>query len=212
MTFPLHSYPSSIEDELDLFTAINNFATICIGRIDASQTGIAIEDDTGLPASGMLSIDNEIILYEFINTSGANPVLSNCHRGYDDTQAAIHSDGAAVEMRWVAKNHNAVVNSIIAIENELGVTPKGSYSSVAARLSANLPALIQTPINPMTPTDWSFTHTRKRLVGVQLWRFNEDTNNYELFTAPIEQVVDPMGTSQVNINLTEPETGYIVIN
>lgn len=201
------SFPVTIDTAEDLLIAINNFSTTCVGVLSSGQTSIAIKSATNLPPSGLVSIDNEIIYYAFINGAGANPVLSNCSRGFDNTIAAQHGDNSKVEMRWVARHHNLLSATIRLLEAVLGVQPQAGFVDMAARLANELPLVLQIP-NQM---DWSFNHSRKRIVGVQLWRLNTGTGNYDLFTAPIDQDLDVSGVSTVTIQLSTAEQGFIVV-
>ena len=202
------SYPATIDNAEDLYIAINNFSTTCSGLVSAGQTGIAVADVTRLPPSGMVSIDDEVIFYEYI--SGL--VLSNCHRGYDNTTPSQHADGSRVEVRWVAEHHNRLSVAIRTIESILGVDPRGGFLDVAERLAKNLP--IVTPM--ASASSWVITHDRKRVVDVQLWRRvigAPNPNTYERFTAPITQVVDFAGISTVTAEFGtgNAEEGYIVV-
>ena len=66
--------------------------------ITSTSDTIVLSNVTGLPASGFIKIDNEIINYGFI-TQDANAVtgtLSSCFRGQQDTIAVSHTSGTAV--------------------------------------------------------------------------------------------------------------------
>ena len=66
--------------------------------ITSSSTEIVLNDVTGLPASGFIKIDDEIINYGYItqNTNATSGTLYNCFRGQANTTAAVHADGAAI--------------------------------------------------------------------------------------------------------------------
>mgnify|MGYP006279547103 CR=1 FL=1 len=204
------SYPASLDSAEDLYIATNNTATVLVGAITPSSTSITIANASGLQAtSGLVSIGSEIIKYSSIDTGGVNPVLLGCTRGFDGSVAKSHTDGSRVDIRWVADHHNVLSSAIRKIQNELGVSPSSAdFSSVALRLAANLPLIVPMSLG----TDWSFTHDRRRIVGVQLWRSN-GLGGYELFTAPVSQELNPAGTAQVTINLGagNDEEGFIVV-
>jgi hypothetical protein len=66
--------------------------------ITSTATSVVLSDVTGLPASGFVKIDSEIINYGYI-TQDANAVtgtLYNCFRGQQSTIAAGHTATAAV--------------------------------------------------------------------------------------------------------------------
>ena len=60
--------------------------------ITSSSTEIVLSNATGLPASGFIKIDNEIINYGYIT----NNTLYSCFRGQQNTTAAAHTAGAIV--------------------------------------------------------------------------------------------------------------------
>ena len=60
--------------------------------INASVTTITLSGTAGLPAQGFIKLDNEIIVYGYIQGN----TLYNCFRGQQGTTAAIHNTGTAV--------------------------------------------------------------------------------------------------------------------
>lgn len=62
------------------------------GTINSTVTSITLNSTVGLPASGFVKIDNEIINYSYIDGN----VLSNCFRAQQNTTAASHTTGTAV--------------------------------------------------------------------------------------------------------------------
>jgi hypothetical protein len=63
-----------------------------VGGINASVTTIPLNSTVGLPASGFVKIDNEIINYGYISGNS----LYNCARGQQNTTAASHTNSTAV--------------------------------------------------------------------------------------------------------------------
>ena len=66
--------------------------------ITDTSTEIVLNDVTGLPASGFIKIDNEIINYSYIiqNTNATSGTLYNCFRGQQNTIAVGHTAAATV--------------------------------------------------------------------------------------------------------------------
>ena len=62
------------------------------GTINSSVTQITLSSVVGLPASGFVKIDSEIINYGYIDGN----TLYNCFRGQANTTAASHTTGATV--------------------------------------------------------------------------------------------------------------------
>lgn len=63
-----------------------------VGGMSAVATQVTLNSVIGLPATGFIKIDNEIINYGYISGN----TLYNCFRGQQDTTAASHSNGATV--------------------------------------------------------------------------------------------------------------------
>ena len=66
--------------------------------ITATSTSIVLNDVTGLPATGFVKIDDEIINYSYItqNTNAKTGTLFNCSRGQQETIAVGHTAAATV--------------------------------------------------------------------------------------------------------------------
>jgi hypothetical protein len=66
--------------------------------ITSTSTTIVLNDVTGLPATGFIKIDDEIINYSYItqNTNAKSGTLYNCFRGQQDTIAVGHTAAATV--------------------------------------------------------------------------------------------------------------------
>ena len=62
------------------------------GGISATDTEIPLDSAVGLPASGFVKIDNEIINYGYISGN----TLYNCFRAQQNTTAAAHADATPV--------------------------------------------------------------------------------------------------------------------
>ena len=62
------------------------------GGINATVNQITLNSVVGLPATGFIKIDNEIINYGYISGN----TLYNCFRAQNNTTAASHNTGAAV--------------------------------------------------------------------------------------------------------------------
>ena len=66
--------------------------------ITSTSTEVVLNDVTGLPASGFIKIDDEIINYGYItqNPNAISGTLYNCFRGQQNTIAAAHTATATV--------------------------------------------------------------------------------------------------------------------
>ena len=197
------SYPASLDGANDYLLTANNISTTIPSLLSSVATTVTVASTAGFPTSGVFSINNEVIRY----TGKSGNDLTGCDRGYDGTTAVQHAAGSTVEMRWVSAHHSLVVTGLLNLQSVLGINPQGSNSTVAERLSFTLPATV----TKSATTNWNTTHTRDRIVTVQLYE-QTATNTYSLFTAPIQQVVNVGGTSEINITLPTAKTGYIIYN
>jgi len=70
--------------------------------ITSTSTSVVVSDVTGLPASGFVKIENEIINYGYItqNTNAVSGTLNNCFRGQQDTIAVGHTGGISLPVYW----------------------------------------------------------------------------------------------------------------
>jgi hypothetical protein len=201
---PASLYPAALDDDSSLYSITNDFATLLTAGINAGATTIPVASTAGLPPIGVVSIDTEIIYYT--GTTGTS--LTGCTRGYDSSAAEAHAIGTRVELRIVADHHNSLAAAIKTIETALGINPFGTFANVAALLANITPGIVL--VNAPT-TNWTFTHLRKRIVGVQLWQ-KTGTNIYTRFDNAMSQLVDPLSVSTVTITLGSAQQGYIIYN
>ena len=205
-------YPAALDSPEDLLVAQNNWTTRTILAVGILDTEILLERVDGLQtANGLLSIDDEIVAYTSIDTSGTYPMLLGCKRGYDGTEAKGHDKGAPVEDRWVAEHNNRLVAAVKDIVAALGDTPNYepstnvAYTSMVARLSRALPLLVSMPLL----STWTAVHNRRRVVAVSL--FKATAKGLTPFQAPVIQTVDLLGSSSVTATLDSPMTGYMLL-
>jgi hypothetical protein len=82
---PIQVWVQRMDGQKSLTSALN-------GAITADTTTITLDDATGLPATGFIEIDAEVIQYGYITGN----TLYNCFRGQNNTTAASHADNASV--------------------------------------------------------------------------------------------------------------------
>jgi hypothetical protein len=66
--------------------------TISGGTLSSVNTTVTLNSTVGLPATGFIKVDSEIIAYGAISGN----TLTSCSRGQDNTTAASHTNGTAV--------------------------------------------------------------------------------------------------------------------
>ena len=100
------------------------------GANSTSGTTITVASTTAtpaFPASGTISIDNEVITY----TAKTATTFTGCVRGADGTTAAVHTAvGAVVNHYETALHHSVLASALIAAETKLGT---GATTPVANR-------------------------------------------------------------------------------
>jgi hypothetical protein len=62
------------------------------GTLSSTNTTVTLDSTVGLPATGFIKVDSEIIGYGAISGN----TLTSCSRGQDNTTAASHTNGTAV--------------------------------------------------------------------------------------------------------------------
>lgn len=120
------SYPTSIDTDSDLYLTKNQLSGILNGSLDASQTTVTMTSTTGFPAVGVVTVDSEVIKY----TSTNSTQLLGCTRGFDGTGATTHSSGATVKHAVTAIHHNALKDSLIAVETDVANTVRRNMQNI----------------------------------------------------------------------------------
>jgi hypothetical protein len=112
-------YPGAIATDADLFKAKDRSASTLTSNIDAATLSIPVADGTRFVANEVITIDSE----QMVVCSVAGNTLTICTgtRGFDWTDPAPHSVGAAVRGQVTAWHHNAMSEEVKAVENALGV-------------------------------------------------------------------------------------------
>ena len=209
------AWPTTIPTRNDLHVVVNDWRAALTADINSTQTGIAVSTATvggnSIPNQGIISIGTEIVRYNGINTAGLNPILLNCTRGYDGTQAKSWPTNTPVELRWVATHHNIIADTLLAVMQSLGIEfldatqqrGSGVWPNLKTKLDATLPLIV-----PFTAaTNWTAQHTRRRVVAVELYELIAP-DTYRKFDAPITQTVNASGTGPSTVTV-EPFTGAI---
>jgi hypothetical protein len=206
------TWPADVDTNDELLIALNNWWTTLPAGISNGDTTFSISNGDQLQdTQGVLSIEDEVIYYATLTRTPYSAVLGGVIRGYDGTIARPHVAGTRVELRWVAKHHNGLVQRIRVLETFIGPVPHQDvlngipFDSLAARLEQNLPLVVAA-----TGATWTIPHERRRLVGVQLWR-EIAPGIFDQTDAPTSQVVNPTGTSTVTVEFGDAVNGYAIL-
>lgn len=196
-------YPAAF----DVFNApLNNWETTLSATINSSVTSIGLASVTGLPASGVLTIDNEIIYYASI----AGTTLNGCVRAFtqDPSEAVSHSGGTKVERRLIANDVSTLQSSVSSLETYVGLYER--LTSAGATFVEG--ASNQTLGTIFTiPTGYRFAtieYNVTRIMGAGASRFEKgtlDVIKYSTTGANLDQTnftIDSTGTTPASTGAT----------
>lgn len=111
------SYPAAIAPDSALIVADDRKSSTLLGAISAGTTTIVVTSGV-FSAYSVVTIENERIL---LGASVISGTYTGCTRGYDNSTAASHVNGVAVNANVVAAHHNVLRTEIQAVEGALGV-------------------------------------------------------------------------------------------
>lgn len=109
-------YPTALDTDTTLLTAVNNCAGVLSGGVSNSVTSFALVTTSCFPSSGIFVIDSEYVIY----TSKTSTTLDGLTRAALSSSAAAHSSGAQVRMTGHSAYFNSHRDAIKAIQAKLG--------------------------------------------------------------------------------------------
>src|SRR5262249_32907815 len=109
-------FPALLDTADSLITAANRAQTTLGGAISNFDTSMTVPSTTGFPSTGILTIENELIIY----TGKTGTSFTGLVRGAFGTSAASHTSGRPVRMNVTAEYHNTLVNALIPTQAKLG--------------------------------------------------------------------------------------------
>jgi hypothetical protein len=143
----LNNYPTSQDTDNTLEILVNNWSTTLSASCTDTDTTIHLTTVVNLPNEGVLSFTDNAEIIHYTGKSGND--ITGCTRGYDSSTATAHSSGCGIEMRYIARLHNYIKDTIIAIEVKLdtreAVANKGIASGYASLDASTLVPLAQIP-------------------------------------------------------------------
>lgn len=110
------AFPTTVATAADLLTAGNRDSSTLNGAISAGVTTLVVISGV-FENYSVVTIDNERVKLGAQTISGT---YTGCTRGFDNSTAASHATGAAVNANVVAAYHNTLASEIIAVETSLG--------------------------------------------------------------------------------------------
>jgi len=125
-------YPTGIDANDNLLEVKDKKQTALSDPLTIGElVEIVVASTSGFPDIGYLTIDNEVIKYDAKEATKFKTLT----RGCQSTSAAAHLKGSKVYLNVLAIHHNILKDTIIKIEQELGISPKGTYTTVEERLA-----------------------------------------------------------------------------
>lgn len=109
------TFPTTVDTATQLYTAVNGVQTTLTAGISNSDTVVPVTDTTSFPSVGYFVVGTEIISY----TGKTGTTFTGCTRGANGSVAASHVSMDVAYARIVADHHNALMNAIIAVEQNI---------------------------------------------------------------------------------------------
>jgi hypothetical protein len=127
-------FPPQLDEVKQFGAAVNNCSSRLAEALAGNASSLTLVDASRFPDSGFLTLDiagagtamtAEIVYYD----GKAGNVLTLVARGQDGTTAKAFAIGARAEMRHIARHHNLVAETIVALE-------QSAFDLDAAKLEA----------------------------------------------------------------------------
>lgn len=117
------SWPSAVPTTAGLYgNLVDNCATALNGALTAGAVTITVDDTTGFPSSGILSIRSaagtgtpEVCAY----TGKTGTTFTGVTRNYNSRLNQAWADNDVVELLWTAEHFNRAMEEVIAIAQNL---------------------------------------------------------------------------------------------
>lgn len=123
-------YPAALDTPVSLGEVRNDAGGVLSAPVTPLATVIPLAA-AGLPATGVLAIDAELVAYNERTDTQVGTVANPALRGVQGTAAGAHAAGASADVTITAGHHEALRGAVIALETKLG---------------ANVPAAQGTPV------------------------------------------------------------------
>jgi hypothetical protein len=133
MTVPTTSnYPTSLDDASTLFNSYDQKTFTLNGAIDSTTTTITVDESlTGISPYFFLAFETGEICY--VTAVNVGSFQFTADRGINGNNQS-HADGETCRLILTSHNLEQLKDAIIAIQTELGTTPKATASDVGDRI------------------------------------------------------------------------------
>lgn len=111
------SFPSTLDTDATLLTAVDNGNTLLNTAVGPSDVSFSLADGSRFPSANVGRIEDEYIIWD---SKADADTLSTITRGAYGSTATSHPASAVVRMTVMGIYHEAVKDAVIAIETKLG--------------------------------------------------------------------------------------------
>jgi hypothetical protein len=124
-------YPAAIDTPISLGEPRNNAGGALTAGVGAGDTVIAMQT-AGLPSSGVLAVNDELVVYNDMAAGQVGTVANPVVRGAYGSVASAHVTGTVADLTVTAQHHLALRDTAIALETKLGPTLGGAQNTPLA--------------------------------------------------------------------------------
>jgi hypothetical protein len=131
-------YPGAVATDATLPRSANDIATTVRLTTTAAATTLYVMDSTGMVANMLLTLDPGTSRSEIVRVTAISGTALTVVRGFDDSTAVAHNQGARV-VGYVTKKHlNQLADEVKAIQTTLGAGLSNISASTAGASIASL--------------------------------------------------------------------------
>ncbi len=123
------NYPASLDNGASLPQAVDNKFTYLTAAATNSATTITVNSTVGVPTSGVLQIDSELLSY-----TTADATHYTVTRAFSGTTAAAHAQTATVRFPLVSTHINGSRAAVIELEKKLGTGASNAASATSGQV------------------------------------------------------------------------------
>lgn len=122
-------YPTSLDSNTTLLTAVNGCSTTLSSAVDNSQTSFTVVSTSCFPSTGIFTLESEVLIY----TGKTSNTFTGLTRGAFSTTAVSHASGLSTRLAILAQYHNVTRDALIAVQTKLGTGSATATSNTVFR-------------------------------------------------------------------------------
>lgn len=179
----LSLYPTALDTREQLYEVKNNAETSLVQSMSYGSKYVVVGDTSKFPSQGIIKVGKELIYYAE-KTSNS---FKDLKRGFAGSRQSLWSIGTTVSLPVVADVHNAAMDAIINIENNLGTETNpadeslnGILKSLENRFLAPKPIFRASPISGPAPLTVRFQNFSGGAPVRYLWDFGDGQTSVDV--------------------------------